>query len=184
MKQTHLLVGEIVRPQGIRGEVKLRHYTDDPFRFEELDTVLRQTKDGYEPLTILSCRVNGDDVYLTLEGIDDRNAAETLRGAMLYVDRIHARDLSEDEVFIADLLGAKAEDTKGRPIGTLKEVLSPGGTDVFVFATPKGNLMVPALKTVILSWDVDAGRIVLNENTMDEVSLYEDSHSDAVPRNV
>ena len=90
MKQTHLLVGEIVRPQGIRGEVKLRHFTDDPYRFEELDAVLRQTEDGFEPLTVEACRVQGDDVYLKLEGFDDRNAAETLRGAMLYVDREHA----------------------------------------------------------------------------------------------
>ena len=93
MKQTHLLVGEIVRPQGIRGEVKLRHFTDDPYRFEELDAVLRQTGEGFEPLTVEACRVQGDDVYLKLEGFDDRNAAETLRGAMLYVDREHAAEL-------------------------------------------------------------------------------------------
>ena len=52
MKQTHLLVGEIVRPQGIKGEVKLRHFTDDPYRFEDLETVLRKTKEGFEPMTI------------------------------------------------------------------------------------------------------------------------------------
>lgn len=184
MKQSHLLVGEIVRPQGIKGEVKLRHYTDDPHRFEELETVLRKVGDGYTPLVIDAVRVNGDDVFLKLEGCDDRNEAEKLRGAMLYVDRANARELSEDEVFIADILGAKAEDTQGKPIGILKDVLTPGSTDVFVFDTPKGRLMVPALKTVILSWDVDNGRIVLDENKLSEVSLYEDSHTDVVPRDV
>ena len=124
MKQTHLLVGEIVRPQGIRGEVKLRHFTDDPYRFEELDAVLRQTGEGFEPLTVEACRVQGDDVYLKLKGFDDRNAAETLRGAMLYVDREHAAELEENQFFIADLLGAEAVDTKGGEIGVLKDVLT------------------------------------------------------------
>ena len=123
MKQSHLLVGEIVRPQGIRGEVKLRHFTDDPYRFEDLETILRKTGNGFEPLAIEACRVQGDDVYLKLEGFNDRNAAETLRGSMLYVDREHAAELEENQFFIADLLGAEAFDTKGGEIGTLKDVL-------------------------------------------------------------
>ena len=75
MKQTHLLVGEIVRPQGIRGEVKLRHFTDDPYRFEELDAILREAvgrsasdvhlKTGAPP----SFRING-----TLTRWDDAEA--------------------------------------------------------------------------------------------------------------
>ncbi len=176
MKQTHLLVGEIVRPQGIRGEVKLRHFTDDPYRFEELDAVLRQTGEA--------CRVQGDDVYLKLEGFNDRNAAEALRGAMLYVDRAHAAELAENQFFIADLLGAEAVDTKGGEIGVLKDVLTPGGTDIFVFDTPAGEVMVPIIEKVVVSLDVEAGRIVLNEETLNEVAVYEDRHSDHLSRNV
>lgn len=160
MKQTHLLVGEIVRPQGIRGEVKLRHFTDDPYRFEELDTVLRQTGEGFEPLAIEACRVQGDDVYLKLEGFNDRNAAEALRGAMLYVDRAHAAELAENQFFIADLLGAEAVDTKGGEIGILKDVLTPGGTDIFVFDTPAGEVLVPIIEKVVVSLDVEAASLL------------------------
>ena len=184
MKQSHLLVGEIVRPQGIRGEVKLRHFTDDPYRFEDLETVLRKTGNSFEPLTVEACRVQGDDVYLKLKGFDDRNAAETLRGAMLYVDREHAAELEENQFFIADLLGAEAVDTKGGEIGVLKDVLTPGGTDIFVFDTPAGEVMVPIIEKVVVSLDVEAGRIVLNEETLNEVAVYEDRHSDHLSRNV
>ena len=180
MRQSHLLVGEIVRPQGIRGEVKLRHYTDDPARFLELKTVLHQKEGGFTPLTILSARVRGEDVYLSLEGVEDRNAAEKLRGAMLYVDRAHAAELAENQWFIADLLGARAQDTQGRPLGVLQEVYTPGGTDVFVFHTPQGTLMVPALQSVLLSVDVEKGLIVLDENKLSEVGCYEDGHTDPV----
>ena len=93
------------------------------------------------------------------------------------MDRENAVELDEDQVFIADILGAKAYDTKGNEIGTLKDVLTPGGVDVFVFDTPKGTLMMPALKTVLLTMDADEGRIVLDEAKLEEVALYEDRHS-------
>ncbi len=177
MRQAYLLLGEVVRPQGIRGEVKLKHYTDDPERFFELETVYHREGAEYVPMKVTGARVQKDDVYLTLEGVDDRNAAEKLRGLKLWVDRAHARELGEDEVFIADILGAKAYDTKGTEVGTLREVLTPGGADVFVFDTPKGTLMVPALKTVLITLDAENGRIILDENRLSEVALYEDRDS-------
>lgn len=184
MKQEYLLLGEIVRPQGIRGEVKLRHYTDDPNRFLELQTAYRKEGDAYAPVRVEAARVQKGDVFLSLEGVRDRDAAEKLRGVKLYVDRAHARALSEDEVFIADILGAAAYGTSGKRLGTLREVLTPGGVDVFVFDTERGALMVPALKTVLLELDAENGRIVLDESKLEEVALYEDRHIDAVPRDV
>ena len=107
-----------------------------------------------------------------LEGVRDRNAAEAMRGVKLWVDRAHARELGEDEVYIADILGAEACDTQGNRVGTLREVLTPGGVD-----TPTGTLMAPALKTVLLELDAEGGRIVLDEKRLEEVGLYEDRRS-------
>ena len=177
MKQDYLLLGEIVRPQGIRGEVKVRHYTDDPDRFYDLEVVFLKRGENYDELNVEDARVQGDDVYLKLEGIDDRNEAEKLRNIQLWVDRDNAVELGEDEVFIADILGAKAFDTKGNQLGVLKDVLTPGGVDVFVLKTPKGTLMFPALKEVLLEMNADEGRLVLDENKLEEVALYEDRHS-------
>ena len=177
MKQDYLLLGEIVRPQGIRGEVKVRHYTDDPERFYDLDVVFLKRGESYDETNVEGARVQGDDVYLKLEGVDDRNEAEKLRNIQLWVDRDNAVELGEDEVFIADILGAKAFDTKGNQLGILKDVLTPGGVDVFVLKTPKGNLMFPALKEVLLEMNADEGRLVLDENKLEEVALYEDRHS-------
>ena len=177
MKHDYLLLGEVERPQGIHGEVKLRHYTDDPERFLELKTVYREREGCYEPIGVTGARVREDDVFLMLEGVRDRNAAEALRGVKLWVDRAHARELGEDEVYIADILGAEAYDTQGNRVGTLREVLTPGGVDVFVFDTPTGTLMAPALKTVLLELDAEGGRIVLDEKRLEEVGLYEDRRS-------
>lgn len=177
MKQPYLLLGEIVRPQGIRGEVKVKHYTNSSDRFYDLETVYLSQNEAYTPIAVTSVRVQGEDVYLTLEGVSDRNAAEKLRGVSLWIDRANACELGEDEVFIADILGARAVDTQGHSLGVLREVLTPGGVDVFVFDTQTGTLMVPALKTVLKTIDADQGLIVLDETRLEEVALYEDRHS-------
>lgn len=172
MLKPYLLLGTIVKPQGIHGEVKLRHETDDPARFTELSTVYFLNGEKYDPITVLSARVSGSDAFLTLEGVTDRDAAEALRGREIYIDRAHARELDDNEVFIVDLIGVKAEDEGGNPIGTLKDVLQNGGTDVLVFSTPQGMLMAPFLQKLVLSLDTQAGRMVLDAQTLAEVGLY------------
>lgn len=180
MLQPYLLLGTIVKPQGVRGEVKLRHETDDPERFVALDTVYRREGETYVPMTVLDARVSGDDAYLTLEGVEDRDAAEKLRGLALYIDREHARPLAENEVFIVDMLGMKAVDTEGREIGTLTDVLQNRGTDVLVFQTPRGSMMAPFLKRLVVSLDVSAGVMVLSSQALPEVALYENSDPDHI----
>ncbi|HNW86651.1 MAG TPA: ribosome maturation factor RimM [Candidatus Limiplasma sp.] len=178
MLNPYLLLGTIVKPQGIRGEVKLRHETDDPERFNDLTTVFLKNGDAYVPVQVLAARVNGDDAFLTLEGICDRDAAETLRNQNVYIDRAHARKLGEGEAFIADMLGLTAVDGEGRAVGTLSNVLQNGGTDILVFDTPRGVMMAPFLKRLVRELDVAAGRMVLDAQALAEVALYENSDPD------
>ena len=178
MLNPYLLVGTIVKPQGVRGEVKLHPETDDPERFLSLKEAYLRRGDEYEPVTILSARVSGGEAYLTLPGVTDRDEAEKLRNLGVYVDRAHARQLSDNEVFIADLLGVKATDSEGREIGTVTDVLQNRGTDVLVFSTPRGPMMAPFLKRLIVSLSPEDGRMVLDTQTLAEVALYENSDSD------
>ena len=178
MLQPYLMLGTIVKPQGVRGEVKLHHETGDPERFHDLEQVYLRQGDAYAPVRVLGARVNGADAFLTLEGVADRDAAEALRGRDVYIDRAHARPLAENEVFIVDLIGISAVDTQGNAVGTLKDVLQNGGTDVLVFNTPRGSMMAPFLKRLVREVDVTAGRMVLDAETLPEVALYENSDTD------
>ena len=170
----YLLIGEITKPQGVGGEVKVQPLTDDPNRFLHLAQVYFQNGSAYEPHPISGARVNGEYAYLTFPGVTDRDKAEGLRGQKLYVDRAHAVKLSEDEVFICDLIGCEAVDMQGNAIGTLVDVLQPGKTDVYVFDTPRGRMMMPALKAAIPTVDVKARKIVLNADKLSEVAFFED----------
>ncbi len=171
----YLQIGEIVRPQGIRGEVKLRAMSSDPERYARLERVYLLEDGAYVPYDVLKGRCSAGFAVLALDGVSDRNRAEALRGVKVFVDRAHAIDLDEDENFIEDLIGLRAVDTQGREIGTLRDVLQPNSIcDVYAFDTPRGEMMIPALKRVVKAVDLEAGTIVLNEAVLPEVAVWED----------
>ena len=171
MLSEYLLIGQVLRPQGIRGQVKVRPDTDDPGRFEELEFVYLKKDNEYVRAAVEDVSVRDDGVYLRLDGAKDRDEAEKQRGLMLYVDRAHAVQLSEDETFICDLIGCQAVDTKGNELGKVTDVLQPGGNDVYVIKTPKGEMLLPALKHVIPTVDVKNGAIVVDESRLPEVAV-------------
>ena len=172
--EEYILVGEVLKPQGIMGDVKVRAYTDDPGRFTELDMIYVKVGEAYEKREVHCTRVHDGCAYLAFPGFATREAAEELRGLMLYIHRSQAIPLGEDEAFIADLIGCRAEDTKGNDIGVLTDVLQPGSLDVYVFKTARGMMMMPALKAAIPAVDVVAKRIVIDEAKLPEVAVFED----------
>ena len=175
---THLLIGEVLKPQGIRGEVKVRPITCDPERFYDLEQVFLEKNGRYEPVKVLSARVDKSGAYLLLEGVADRNEAEKMRGTLLYVDREHAVQLPEDAEFICDLIGCQAVDTEGRIWGELKDVLQPGGCDVYVFRREDGReLMIPALKKVVLQVRPSERHILLVAQGVRETGVTDDTET-------
>lgn len=169
LETEYLAVGEIVRPQGVRGELKVKPLTDDPDRFFDLSRV-RVGDDAEQRLHCL--RVNGGFVYIRLENVYSREAAEALRGTLLYVRRSDAVALPPDTDFICDLIGCVATDTEGKAHGVLVDILQPGGADVYVFRSDAGDLMVPALKKTMLKVDVSQKQILLCAQSLRETAVY------------
>ena len=174
MLSTHLMIGEITKPQGIRGEVKVRPATNDPARFYDLDHVFLKRGEEYVARKISVSRVDGDAVYMTFEGVTDRNGAEALRGEFLYIDREHAVQLPEDANFICDLIGCRGTDTDGRDLGEMTDVMQPGRNDVYVFRGPLGEVLVPALKSVVVEVDVAEKRILFDAKRLNEVAVFDE----------
>ncbi|MBR3016585.1 MAG: 16S rRNA processing protein RimM [Clostridia bacterium] len=171
MLSEYLLIGQVLRPQGIKGLVKVRPDTDDPGRFEELDSVFLKKGSAYERADVEEVSVRDDGVYLRLNGAQTRDEAEKQRDLMLYVDRAHAVTLAENETFICDLIGCRVVDSKGTELGKVTDVLQPGGNDVYVIKTPKGEMLLPALKHVIPTVDVEKGVVLVDEKRLPEVAV-------------
>ena len=174
MLSEYLMIGEITKPQGVRGEVKVRPCTCDPERFEGLETVYFKKGEAYVPVRVTVNRLSDDAVYMAVEGVQDRDQAEKLRGTMLYIDRAHAVALDEDTTFLCDLYGLHGVVSDGRDLGTLRDVMQPGGNDVYVFQGPLGEVLVPALKRVVLSVDIDEKVVRLDGQAVDETCVFED----------
>ena len=175
MLDEYLIIGEILKPQGVKGEVKVRPITCDPSRFEGLNRVFFKDDAGvFAPEKIKVIRVDPDAVYLTVKGYADRTEAEKLRGKLLYVDRASAARLPEGAEFICDLIGCVATDDSGRLIGTLSDVMQPGAGDVYVFQGPMGEVLVPALKSVFLEVDVKNKRMLLSTARLSEVAVFDE----------
>ncbi len=174
MLSEYLMIGQITKPQGVRGEVKVRPCTCDAGRFEGLEAVYVERNGGYAPMRIRVNRLSDDAVYMNVEGVSDRDAAEKLRGTALYIDRAHAVELDEDTNFLTDLYGLRGAVDDGRDLGKLADVMQPGGNDVYVFKGPLGEVLVPALKSVVLAVDLEKGEMRLCGRRLDEVAVFDE----------
>ena len=164
-----LKIGLIVKPQGIKGEVKIQPLTDDINRFKKLKEVVIDDKN----YRVLKATVGGGTVFLALSGIADRDTAETFRGKFLFVTRENAVPLPKGRYFIADVIGCAVKTDAGELVGTVKEITS-SRTDIFTVSTVDNRIMrFPFLKDLVISVDVSEKIVTVNSKRLLEVSCYE-----------
>ncbi len=163
-----ILIGKIIKPQGIKGELKVLALTDTPEIFAGIKDVYI---DGEEQ-KILSCRV-ADGVYISLKGVADRNAAEEMRNKDIFADKSQLPE-EDGRWFISDILGCLVVLDDGGEVGTVMDVTSRGSTDIFTAVKNGRSAMFPFLKELIVSVDLTKKRIVIKSKRFEEVVLYED----------
>ena len=161
MKLQFVKAGEIVTTHGIKGEVKVMCWLDDPEMLCEFD---RCRIDGKE-FEIEQCRVQKTCNLVKLSGVDTMDVAQTMRGKVI---ELYREDIDDEVIFAAELIGMEvfAEDEK---IGKIKEVLDYPGNSVYV-VKGEHEYMIPAVKAFILNTDVDGNRM--------DVKLIEGMRSD------
>src|SRR5215211_2130896 len=115
-----ILLGEIGRPHGVRGLVKLRSFTVDPAAIASYGPLTDATGERRIALTLVG------DGLARIEGVADRDAAARLTGTGLYVERDKLPLPEEDEFYLADLIGLGAETTAGEPLGRVRSVEEHG----------------------------------------------------------
>src|SRR6267378_5109545 len=153
-----LVVGYILGPHGIRGEVRVDPRSDVPDRFRE-GAVLEC--DDIGPLTVAGVRGEVAKPIVHFAGYDSRVAAETLRRRFLRVARSESRRATTGAYLWADLLGARVETPDGTWLGIVRELLRAGENDVLVIADKSGReRLLPMLESVVKVVDLAGGRIV------------------------
>lgn len=161
-------IGIIVKPQGVKGEMKVSPLTDNPKRFLKLEEVFI---DGKE-YKVESVRVSGNDVFVFLDGISDRDEVEKFRNKSIFVERSNAIKLEKDRYFIVDIVGCEVF-LEDKSIGVVKDVLQYGSADIYVVKSKENSVMFPALKTMFLKVDIENKQIHLDKKTFEENAVYE-----------
>ncbi|MDJ1159718.1 ribosome maturation factor RimM [Chelatococcus sp. SYSU_G07232] len=158
-----ILVGEFGRAHGVRGEVRLKSYTADPFAIASYGPLAGEDGATY---VIESLRAQGDMLVARVAGVSDRAAAEALTRIRLYVarDKLAAEALEEDEFLQADLVGLSVETTDGRVIGRVVDLPNYGAGDLVEIALTgrRDTVLLPFSKAFVPTVDVAGGRIVVD----------------------
>ena len=154
-----ILLATIGSAHGVRGEVRVKTYTDDPAAIGQYAPLLAE--DG-RSFRIERMRVSKDIMIAKFSGIDDRNAAEALNGVSLFVDRERLPAAADEEFYHADLIGMMAQTLEGEQLGTVIALHDFGAGDILEVAPPRGpTFFLPFTKEAVPAIDIGAGRLTV-----------------------
>ncbi len=163
-----MIIGEVLKPQGIRGELKIKTYTDTPEDVKSFGTVYIDGK-SYK---ILSFRADGKGAaYLGLRGIPDRNAAELFRGKKIEGEREDAPELEEGRYYIVDMIGLSCESEEGEFLGTLTDVQLLS-SDIYTLEKDGKKILFPVVNGVVLMVDMANRKLIVDRKKFDEIAVY------------
>ena len=155
-----LNVGRIGKAHGILGEATIEVRTDEAEDRFALGAVLETESHGN--LTVASARVHNGILLLSFEGVEDRNAIETLRNELLYADvDIDAPGVDEDDYHVLQLVGCKAFLVDGDEFGEVSEVLNLPGQDVLVIKSDSAETLIPFVRQLVPIVDLKARRMTV-----------------------
>lgn len=161
MTEQQIIIGKIVAPHGVRGDVRIVPLTDFPERFSSMKKICLNNGRSYD---VESTKEHKGLILMKLKGLDSRNDVEPLKGSLIQIGREEAMPLPQDRFYIFDLVGLKVYTEDETYLGVLTDVLQTGSNDVYV-VEDKGSmnkpLLIPALKKVVLQIDLKQKKMIV-----------------------
>ena len=164
-------LAKVLKPQGLKGEFKLKPFVDDISRFYDLSHIYLKKNNEYIKYPVEKSRTYKQFAYIKVTGIEDCNAAEAIRDCFVYIDKASAKK-PEGSYFIADLIGMEVRDSAGKVYGELSDVMQTGAADIYEIKG-KRNFMVPAVPHIVLEINEDKRVITVDSARLGEVAVYD-----------
>ena len=159
-----MVVGRVLRPHGLRGELVIEILSDAPERFAPGAAVAAGDPDSggpLRPLEVSAARLHQGRMLVRFAGVEDRDAAEPLRGYLLSIPLEAARELGHDEFWRHQLVGLRVVDAEGNERGVVDDVLPGAANDLLQVRRPDGvDVLVPAVAALV-TVELEAGRVVV-----------------------
>jgi 16S rRNA processing protein RimM len=160
-REGFVLLGRFGAAHGVRGEIRLQSFTNDPLAIANYGELYDAS--GARRFALAHVRPRGKDMFVArLMGVSDRAGAEALTGVELFLPREKLPPPEEDEFYLADLEGLRAETADGAVLGRVVAVRNFGAGDILEIAPPEGEtLLFPFTKAVVPVVDIAGGRVVI-----------------------
>lgn len=156
-------IGQIVNTSGLKGVIKVKPFTDDITKFNNLKTIYMLVKKELKEFKIEDVRFNKNMVFLKLEGINTVEEAESYRNLYLKIKRDKNEKLEENSYYIVDIIGSKVYTDLQEELGEIVDVFSTGSNDVYVVKDNLGKqILLPAIKDVIKNVDIQNKKIIVH----------------------
>ena len=160
MNKEYLQAGKIVALHGVRGEMRLKPWSDDAGFLKSFKTVYLDDA-GKHARKLLSARAHGNITLIRLEGVESAEQAEAMRGTIIYIKKSDAR-LPEGCFFIEDIIGLEAVDEQsGDILGTVCDVETYPANDVWHIKNGEREYLIPHIPPVVKKIDIDAGKVYI-----------------------
>jgi 16S rRNA processing protein RimM len=158
--ESKVCVARIGAAHGVRGQVKLWTFTEDPLAVTRYGPLT--TRDGAQRFEVAQAREARGHLVATLKGVATRDEAERLNGVELYVARDRLPATADDEYYHADLIGLAAVTATGEPLGRVVAIHNFGAGDIIEVAPADGaTMLLPFSNAVVPTVDVAGGRVVI-----------------------
>ena len=164
-----VVLGQIVAPHGVRGDLRIMPLTSNIQLFMDMDYLLLPDD---RRLQIVKARPHKNSMLVTVKEITSIEEAEKLRGQKVSVYREDMPELPEGRYYVGDLIGLPVLDEEGNRIGTFKDVLQTGSRDVYVIQPPEGkDILVANIPENIREIDLPNGKIIVRLPEWDEEDI-------------
>lgn len=166
-----IVIGKVIKPQGIKGEIKIDVASSD----KKLVSKLKELFVDGKKFKVLSVKNLVNGVFVKLDGINDRNEAELLRGKEVSFLKENMPKLDDGRYLVADIIGCKVC-VENAVLGEITDILQYGSADVYVVKGVEGkaDFMFPCLKTVLKKVNIESKIINLNKEVLEQIAVYED----------
>ena len=159
-----MVVGRVLRPHGVRGEVLVEVLSDAPDRFApgaEVAAGDPESGEPLRPLEVAAARLHQGRMLLRFAGVEDRDATEPLRGRLLSIPMEAARQLGPDEFWRHQLVGLAVVDQHGKDRGVVSEVVTGAAHDLLEVRRPDGVTVLVPTVAALIEVQLDQGRVVV-----------------------
>lgn len=159
----NLEIGQIVNTFGIKGQIKVKPFTDDIRRFDNLKEVYVEKNNTKKKYEIEEVKYHKDMVLIKFKGIETVEQAEKLKNSYVTISRDSTEELEEDRYYIVDLLGLEVYTDEQILLGILEDIFNTGSNDIYVVKSSDGKqILLPAIKDVVKNIDIENKKITVH----------------------